>query len=271
MRATTPPSFPLLVLFVLLERNKVTQIQEVPAGRVFSRVSLADTKRHKRNISSDGSGRGNMVVLLHLVGFLGSPLRDLRVSPFPAGVPPGPCVPALLQRRERPAPPAQYPPAIVATHFAQMSREAVIADIILESWLEQPCLIIKSKLSDVSDLGRGVAVEGLGFDLDLARVTITDRSVWLHWIGTHQGTGLQKLAPPRLKGREAVISLPHQSLRLRHHADVEIREIDLIQQVEEQRLISTIVEFCLQTGKVYEVLFARGRYGRYQETVAQSR
>ena len=42
-----------------------------------------------------------------------------------------------------------------------------------------------------------------------------------------------------------MISLLPQPFRLRHLADVEVREIDLVQQVVEQRLISTVFEFRL--------------------------
>ena len=60
------------------------------------------------------------------------------------------------------------PTLLVAAHLAQMIPETVIAGVILETGLELPCLIIKSELVDVSDLGGGVAVAGLGLDLILA-------------------------------------------------------------------------------------------------------
>ena len=118
----------------------------------------------------------------------------------------------------------------------------------------------------MSDLGVGVAVAGLGLDLDLARgkLLLTARC-GSSGSAPHQGAGLQQLAPPRLKGRQAVVPLLPQPFRLRHLADVEVREIDLVQQVIEQRLIAAIVEFCLQAGKVCEVLLARGRHGRNEE------
>ena len=56
-----------------------------------------------------------------------------------------------------------------------------------------------------------------------------------------------------------------QSFRLRHLANVETRQIDLVQQVIEQRLIAAVVEFFLQPGKVYMILHARGRQGRNKE------
>ena len=46
-----------------------------------------------------------------------------------------------------------------------------------------------------------------------------------------------------------MISLLPQLLRLRHLADVEVREIDLVQQVIEQRFVSAVFEFCLQAAK----------------------
>jgi hypothetical protein len=141
-----------------------------------------------------------------------------------------------------------------------MTPETMVAGVP-ETGFKQPCLVIDSGLVDVSNLAGGVAIAGLGLDLDLALVTITDRSVWLVWLGSPQIACLQKLAPPRLKGWEAVIPLLPQRFRLRHLADVEIPEINLVEQVVEQRLISTIVEFCLQTSEVFVILFSRGRYG----------
>ena len=98
-----------------------------------------------------------MVVLLLVLppveGFLGSPFRDLRVPPFPVGITFFPCGPAIQERRKRPAPPAQYPLAIVAAHLDQMSPEAVIVGVILETGLDLPCLVIDPGLVDVSDLG----------------------------------------------------------------------------------------------------------------------
>ena len=51
-----------------------------------------------------------------------------------------------------------------------------------------------------------------------------------------------------------MISLLPQPFRLRHLADVEAVEVDLVQQVIEQRLVAAVVEFCLQPGKVVVIL-----------------
>ena len=121
----------------------------------------------------------------------------------------------------------------------------MIVDVVLEAGLDLPCLIVNPELGDVPDLGGCAAEAGLGLDLDLALVAVADRPVRLLRIGPPQGAGLQKLAPPRIKRRQAVISLLPQLLRLRHLADVEVRKIDLVQQVIEQRLVSAAFEFCL--------------------------
>ena len=87
----------------------------------------------------------------------------------------------------------------------------------------------------------------------------------LRRIGSPQRAGLQQLAPPRVQRRQALVSLLPQPFRLRHLADVEAREIDLVQQVIEQRLVAAVVEFCLQAGEVFVILPARGRHGRNEE------
>ena len=55
-----------------------------------------------------------------------------------------------------------------------------------------------------------------------------------------------------------MIALLPQPFRLRHLANVEAREIDLIQQVIEQCLIAAVIEFFLQAGKVSKIPPAGG-------------
>jgi len=105
-----------------------------------------------------------------------------------------------------------------------MSPEAVIVGVVLlETWLDLPTLVINPELGDVPDLGVGAAEARIGLDLDLSLVTVADRPMWLLSIGSIQCAALQKLTPPRIEGRQAVISLLPQRLRLRHFANVEAR------------------------------------------------
>jgi hypothetical protein len=115
-----------------------------------------------------------------------------------------------------------------------MQPEIPVTVMVPEPRLDKLGLLIEPVLRNVPDLRGGAGIGRACFDLNLARVGMSDRAVRLVRIRARQGARLEQLDPPRIKRLQTLVPLLLQPGSVRHRANVVIFRVNLVQEVVER-------------------------------------